>query len=164
MLLILDRFTEKCPTITRKLVRGNLLRNHWRVAPKKSEVLQALLHRRRKVRQIWISWTNSWPWIERLRKMSFLVLHQNFPVDIGHSEGDSVKFASPKSGFPYTDEDIKIFSWNVALHFIQSSLQRHSLTMCWTSVSHSDTRIQMKWQTAQKPPRISMEKKDMYAT
>jgi hypothetical protein len=58
--------------------------------------------------------TDEIPQIESLRKLSLLALRLNFPVDNVHFEGDSVKFASPKSGFPYANEDIRIFSWNVA--------------------------------------------------
>jgi hypothetical protein len=46
-------------------------------------------------------------------KISSTVPRPNFPVNGGHSEGDSVKSASPKSSFPNVDEDIGIFSWNV---------------------------------------------------
>jgi hypothetical protein len=46
------------------------------------------------------------PLIERLQKISWPIPRPNFPVDKVHSEGDSVKFASPKSGFPSVDEDM----------------------------------------------------------
>jgi hypothetical protein len=55
------------------------------------------------------------PLIESLKKMSSTVFRPTFAVDDVHFEGDSVKSASPKSGFPCVGEDIGIFSWNVAL-------------------------------------------------
>jgi hypothetical protein len=53
--------------------------------------------------------------IESLKKMWSTVLCPSFPIDSVHSEGESIKPASPKSGLKYIDEDIRMFSWNVAL-------------------------------------------------
>jgi hypothetical protein len=53
--------------------------------------------------------------IESLKKMLSALHRANFSVDNVHSEVDSVKSASPKSGFPDVDEGIRIFSWNATL-------------------------------------------------
>jgi hypothetical protein len=50
------------------------------------------------------------PLIESLKEMPSPVLPLSFPVDDVHSEGYSIKSASPKSGFPDIGENIGIFS------------------------------------------------------
>jgi hypothetical protein len=42
--------------------------------------------------------------IEPLKKLASAVPRSNFPLDNVHSEGDSVKFASLKSSFPYVEK------------------------------------------------------------
>jgi hypothetical protein len=50
------------------------------------------------------------PLIDGAKKVSSAVPRTNFAVDNVHSEGDSIKSVSPKSDFPYVDEDIGRFA------------------------------------------------------
>jgi len=55
------------------------------------------------------------PLIESRKKVSPAVPRPNSPLDNIQSKNDSVKSPFPKSDFPHVDEDIRIFSWNIAL-------------------------------------------------